>query len=68
MDLIANIVDVFNLSKNLYLTTKLMIYNKPIIVALNMIDMVKSNGIEIYVKKLEKELWVKVVSMVSKKK
>ncbi len=56
MDLIANIVDVFNLSKNLYLTTKLMIYNKPIIVALNMIDMVKSNGIEIYVKKLEKEL------------
>ena len=68
VDVIVNIVDASNLSRNLYLTTQLMKYNKPIILVLNMIDMAKSKGIDIDVKKLEKELGVKVVSMVAKKK
>lgn len=68
VDVIVNIVDASNLSRNLYLTTQLMRYNKPIILVLNMIDMAKSKGIDIDVKKLERELGVKVVSMVAKKK
>lgn len=68
VDVIVNIVDASNLSRNLYLTTQLMKYNKPIILVLNMIDMAKSKGIDIDVKKLEKELGVKVVCMVAKKK
>ncbi|SCI73696.1 Ferrous iron transport protein B [uncultured Clostridium sp.] len=68
VDVIVNIVDASNLSRNLYLTTQLMKYNKPIILVLNMIDMAKSKGIDIDVKKLEKELGVKVVCMIAKKK
>lgn len=38
VDLILNIVDASNLNRNLYLTTQLKQFNKPIILALNMID------------------------------
>ena len=38
VDLILNIVDASNLNRNLYLTTQLKRFNKPIILALNMID------------------------------
>jgi len=38
VDLIINIVDASNLSRNLYLTTQLMKFGKPIILVLNMID------------------------------
>lgn len=68
VDVIVNIVDASNLSRNLYLTTQLMKYNKPIVLVLNMIDMAKSKGIDINIEKLEKELGVKVVTMVAKKK
>ncbi len=68
VDVIVNIVDASNLSRNLYLTTQLMKYNKPIVVVLNMLDMAKSKGIDINTEKLEKELGVKVVTMVAKKK
>jgi ferrous iron transport protein B len=68
VDVIVNIVDASNLSRNLYLTTQLMKYNKPIILVLNMVDMAKSKGIDIDTKKLEQELDVKVVSMIAKKK
>nr|WP_330383785.1 FeoB small GTPase domain-containing protein [Romboutsia hominis] len=44
---IVNIVHASNLSRNLYLTTQLMKYKKPIILIVNMIDMAKNIGIEI---------------------
>ena len=68
VDVIVNVVDAANLSRNLYLTTQLMKYNKPIVILLNMIDIAKSKGIEIDYEKLEKELGVKVVPMIAKKK
>ena len=67
VDVILNIVDASNLSRNLYLTTQLMKYNKPIIIILNMIDIAKSKGAEINYEKLEKELGVKVIHMIAKK-
>ena len=39
VDVIVNVVDASNLDRNLYLTTQLMKYNKPIILLLNMIDL-----------------------------
>ena len=39
VDVIVNVVDASNLDRNLYLTTQLMNYNKPIILLLNMVDL-----------------------------
>ena len=47
VDVILNIVDASNLSRNLYLTTQLMEYNKPIILLLNMLDLAETKGIKI---------------------
>ncbi len=68
VDLILNIVDASNLDRNLYLTTQLMQYDKPIVLLLNMIDVAKTKGINIDAKKLEKELGVKVIPIIAKKK
>lgn len=68
VDLILNIVDASSLDRNLYLTTQLMQYNKPIILLLNMIDVAEAKGIHIDPIKLEKELGVKVIPIVAKKK
>lgn len=68
VDLILNIVDASSLDRNLYLTTQLMQYNKPIVLLLNMIDVAEAKGIHIDAKKLEKELGVKVVPIIAKKK
>ncbi|MDU3803162.1 ferrous iron transport protein B [Paraclostridium bifermentans] len=68
VDVIVNVVDAANLSRNLYLTTQLMKYNKPIVIILNMVDMANSKGIKIDHEKLEKELGVKIVPMIAKKK
>ena len=68
VDLILNIVDASSLDRNLYLTTQLMQYNKPIILLLNMIDVAESKGIHIDPVKLEKELGVRVIPIVAKKK
>jgi ferrous iron transport protein B len=67
VDLILNIVDASNLSRNLYLTTQLKQFNKPIILALNMIDICEAKGIEIDYKKLSKELNVEVIPIVAGK-
>ncbi|MCR1849634.1 ferrous iron transport protein B [Paeniclostridium sordellii] len=67
VDVIVNIVDASNISRNLYLTTQLMRYKKPIILVLNMTDIAKQKGIEVDAKKLEKALGVKVVPMIAKK-
>ncbi|MDU2148950.1 MAG: ferrous iron transport protein B [Paeniclostridium sordellii] len=67
VDVIVNIVDASNISRNLYLTTQLMRYKKPIVLVLNMTDIAKQKGIEVDAKKLEKTLGVKVVPMIAKK-
>ncbi|HEY5523867.1 MAG TPA: ferrous iron transport protein B [Clostridium sp.] len=61
VDLILNIVDASNLDRNLYLTTQLKEFNKPIILAVNMIDVAESKGIIIDYKKLGELLNVKVI-------
>lgn len=68
VDIIVNVVDASNLTRNLYLTTQLMQFNKPIIVLLNMMDIAKSKGIDIDTEKLSKELNITVIPTVAKKK
>ena len=55
-DVVVNIVDASNLERNLYLTTQIMELGAPVVVALNMMDVVKSKGEEISSKALEKQL------------
>ena len=68
VDVIVNVVDASNLSRNLYLTTRLMEYNKPIVLLLNMLDVAKSKGLSIDYDKLSKELNVTIVPIIAKKK
>ncbi|WP_051599159.1 ferrous iron transport protein B [Metaclostridioides mangenotii] len=68
VDVIVNVVDSTNLSRNLYLTTQLMKYDKPIVIFLNMLDIAKSKGITIDVKKLSQELGVEVFPLIDKDK
>lgn len=68
VDVIVNIVDASNLSRNLYLTTQLMKFNKPIIILLNMLDVAESKCISINSDKLSQELGVTVVPIIAKKK
>jgi ferrous iron transport protein B len=67
VDVIINIVDASNLNRNLYLTTQLRQFNKPIILVLNMIDNAENKGIQIEYSKLSKELGVTVVPIIASK-
>ncbi|AGX43572.1 ferrous iron transport protein B [Clostridium saccharobutylicum] len=67
VDVILNIVDASNLNRNLYLTTQLKQFNKPIILALNMIDICENKGIIIDYKKLSKDLDVEVIPIIAGK-
>ncbi len=58
---ILNIVDGTNLERNLYLTTQLMEIGLPMVIALNMIDVVRKNGDQIDVKKLSEALGCPIV-------
>lgn len=60
-DVIIDVVDATNLERNLYLTLQLAELGRPMVVALNMMDMLKSRGIEIDVQKLEHLLNMPVV-------
>lgn len=62
-DLVINIVDATNLERNLYLTTQVMEIDVPVIVALNMIDVVTKNKDKIDIKELEAKLGLPVVSI-----
>ena len=68
VDVIINVVDSTNLERNLYLTTQLMQFNKPIVVLLNMIDIAKKRGINIDHNKLAKELGVTILHISAKTK
>ena len=60
---VINVVDATNLERNLYLTTQLLEIDVPIVVALNMMDVVRKNGDKLDVKKLESALGVPVVEI-----
>lgn len=62
-DCIINIVDATNLERNLYLTTQLLEINVPLVVALNMMDIVKKTGNSIDVKTLEEKIGVPVIEI-----
>ena len=67
-DLVINIVDVTNLERNLYLTTQILEIDVPVVVALNMIDVLYKNGDTIDIKALEEKLGVRVVEISALKK
>ena len=62
-DCIINIVDATNLERNLYLTTQLMEVDIPLVVALNMADVLEKRGDELDEKALEKRIGVPVVEI-----
>ena len=62
-DAILNIVDGTNIERNLYLTTQLIELGIPVVVAVNMIDLVRKNGDKIDLKKLGEALGCEVVEM-----
>lgn len=62
-DAILNIIDGTNIERNLYLTTQLIELGIPVVVAVNMIDVVKKNGDKIDLDKLSEALGCKVVQM-----
>lgn len=68
VDVIINVVDSTNLERNLYLTTQLMQFNKPIVILLNMIDIAKKRGLDIDYSKLEKEFGVTILPISAKTK
>ena len=62
-DVIIDIVDASNLERNLYLTTQLMEFGVPVVVALNQMDIVKKRGFEINSEALAKQLDLPVVEI-----
>lgn len=62
-DAILNIIDGTNLERNLYLTTQLVELGIPVVVAVNMMDLVEKNGDKLNTKNLAKELGCQVVEI-----
>lgn len=62
-DAILNIVDGTNIERNLYLSTQLMELGIPVIMAVNMMDLVEKNGDKIHIDKLSKKLGCEVVEI-----
>ena len=62
-DAILNIIDGTNLERNLYLTTQLTELGIPVVIAINMMDIVRKNGDEINVKELSRELGCEIIEI-----
>ena len=62
-DCVINIVDATNLERNLYLTTQLLEIDVPVVIAINMMDVLDKNGDQLDEKLLEKKLGVPVVKI-----
>ena len=62
-DAILNIIDGTNIERNLYLTTQLIELGIPVVMAVNMIDLVRKNGDKIDLKKLSSELGCQAVEI-----
>ena len=60
-DAMINIVDASNLERNLYLTTQLLEIGVPMVIALNMMDLVRKNGDQIDLKKLSEQLGCPII-------
>ncbi|WIF94143.1 ferrous iron transport protein B [Caminicella sporogenes] len=60
-DVVLNVVDAVHLDRDLFLTQQIIDMGKPVVVALNMMDDVKRNGIKIDIDLLSKELGVEVI-------
>ncbi|MCB1826835.1 MAG: Fe(2+) transporter permease subunit FeoB [Coxiellaceae bacterium] len=67
-DLIVNVIDGSNLERNLYLTLQLIEMRLPVILAVNMMDVVEKQGIDLNLKKLSKTLGCPVVPLVASKR
>lgn len=67
VDVILNIVDASNIDRNLYLTTQLKKFKKPIILAVNMVDVAEKKGINLDFDKLSKLMGVEVVPIIASK-
>ena len=62
-DCVINVVDATNLERNLYLTTQIIEMDVPVIIALNMMDVLEKEGTKIDEKQLENQLGVPVVKV-----
>ncbi len=62
-DVILNIVDGTNMERNLYLTTQLMELGIPVVMAVNMMDLVEKNGDQIHMQKLAEKMGCEVVKI-----
>ena len=62
-DVILNIIDGTNLERNLYLTTQLMELGIPVVIAVNMMDIVSKNGDDINLRKLSKMMGCEAVAI-----
>ena len=67
-DVIVDLVDATNIERNLYLTTQLIETGIPVVIALNMCDLLKKNGINIDVKALSKKLGCPIIETSALKK
>ncbi|MBQ5425914.1 MAG: ferrous iron transporter B, partial [Pseudobutyrivibrio sp.] len=62
-DAIINVIDGTNLERNLYLTTQIVELGIPVVIAVNMMDVVEKNGDKIYANKLSEEIGVPVIQI-----
>ena len=62
-DAILNIIDGTNLERNLYLTTQLVELGIPVVIAINMMDVVKKNGDKINTKELSRQLGCEIIEI-----
>lgn len=67
-NVVVNVVDATNIERNLYLSVQLIEIGRPVVIALNIMDMVEKMEINIEVKKLSKLLGVPIVPTVASKK
>lgn len=68
VDVIIDVVDASNLERNLYLTLQLIELGKPVILALNMMDIVEERGMEIDLHRLPEMLGIPVIPVSARKK
>lgn len=62
-DCVINVIDGTNLERNLYMTTQIMEMDVPVVIAINMIDAVRKNGMDIDCKKLQEKLGIPVIAV-----
>jgi ferrous iron transport protein B len=68
VDVIVNVVDASSLERNLYLTLQLIELGKPVVLALNMMDIVEERGMEIDLHRLPEMLGIPVIPVSARRK